>query len=284
MLNPAETVPIFDARELRTRDFNAQFYRAKKPMVVRNSIADWNTRPWSPDYLKEAVGPRQVHIKYNENGIFDYNNSAGTGEVVDRAMDFAAAVDLICSPAGRHHYIQQEPLHRAFGGLQKDIARPRLLDRWKLRLATNVWLGGSDCKSPLHFDWFDNLLVQVLGSKKATLFAPELSYGLYPAIGLKLPHCSLLNVFSPVDTTAHPLFAEAYHRRLEVMLHPGDTLYIPLKWWHAVESLDTSLSVNFWWAGLDSWQEIQRLAKLVSVHTLRRGLLGAKRLLMPRTT
>jgi|KBSMisStandDraft_5_1062788.scaffolds.fasta_scaffold210794_1 hypothetical protein len=279
MLNPTETVPIFDARELRTRDFNEQFYRARKPVVVRNSIADWNTRPWSPDYLKEVVGPRQVHVKYNENGIFDYNNSAGTGEVVDQAMDFAAAIDLICSPAGRHHYIAQEPLRRSFGGLQKDIARPGLLDRWKWLMSTNVWLGGRDCKSPLHFDWCDDLLVQVQGSKKVTLFAPELSDGLYPASGRKLPHFSRLNVFSPVDTTAHPLFAEAYRRRLEVMLHPGYTLYIPLKWWHAVESLDTSLSLNFFWGGLDSWHEIQRLFKLIGVPMLRRGLLRAKRLL-----
>jgi lysine-specific demethylase 8 len=30
-------------------------------------------------------------------------------------------------------------------------------------------------------------------------------------------------------------------------LEPGDALYIPAKWWHQVESLDLSASVNSWW-------------------------------------
>ena len=33
----------------------------------------------------------------------------------------------------------------------------------------------------------------------------------------------------------------------ETVLYPGDVLFIPAKWWHAVRSLDTSISVNAWW-------------------------------------
>lgn len=33
----------------------------------------------------------------------------------------------------------------------------------------------------------------------------------------------------------------------ECVLEPGDTLVIPIGWWHYVRSLSVSFSVSFWW-------------------------------------
>jgi ribosomal protein L16 Arg81 hydroxylase len=30
-----------------------------------------------------------------------------------------------------------------------------------------------------------------------------------------------------------------------VVVEPGETLFVPLGWWHQVEALDTSLSISF---------------------------------------
>jgi lysine-specific demethylase 8 len=35
---------------------------------------------------------------------------------------------------------------------------------------------------------------------------------------------------------------------IEVILQPGDALYLPSRWWHQTCSLDLSASFNFWWA------------------------------------
>ena len=32
----------------------------------------------------------------------------------------------------------------------------------------------------------------------------------------------------------------------QVTLVPGDVLFVPKKWWHYVQSLDTSISINTW--------------------------------------
>jgi ribosomal protein L16 Arg81 hydroxylase len=32
---------------------------------------------------------------------------------------------------------------------------------------------------------------------------------------------------------------------MEVILNPGDTIFIPIAWWHRVESLDVSISLSF---------------------------------------
>jgi lysine-specific demethylase 8 len=48
-----------------------------------------------------------------------------------------------------------------------------------------------------------------------------------------------------VDTAAFPRFATAPY--LDVVLGAGEALYIPPRWWHMVESRETSFSVSFWW-------------------------------------
>jgi ribosomal protein L16 Arg81 hydroxylase len=48
-----------------------------------------------------------------------------------------------------------------------------------------------------------------------------------------------------VDAERFPLFGGAAY--VDVVLGPGQVLYIPPHWWHYVESLETSFSVSFWW-------------------------------------
>lgn len=47
-----------------------------------------------------------------------------------------------------------------------------------------------------------------------------------------------------------PEFSKAPY--LECVLEPGDVLFIPVKHWHYVRSLQVSFSVSFWW----SWRQI----------------------------
>ena len=53
---------------------------------------------------------------------------------------------------------------------------------------------------------------------------------------------SAVSVLKP-DLDRYPLFAEA--RYTDAVLEPGDVLFIPSGWWHAVHSLTTSASINF---------------------------------------
>jgi ribosomal protein L16 Arg81 hydroxylase len=55
-------------------------------------------------------------------------------------------------------------------------------------------------------------------------------------------------VFSPIDVdkpdlARFPLFADV--TMLEVVVEAGETVFLPLGWWHQVTSLDVSLSFSF---------------------------------------
>jgi hypothetical protein len=125
----------------------------------------------------------------------------------------------------------------------------------------------------------DNLFTQCSGSKKVVLWRPCDHGALYPrgeplperamrpgsegsqaatreedrdrAPLSESPHVSRicdveLAAGIPEAMSAWPGFAEAHARRLEVILEPGDVLYIPRWWWHKTTSLAAGTAINCW--------------------------------------
>ena len=55
-------------------------------------------------------------------------------------------------------------------------------------------------------------------------------------------------MFSPIDLDRpdferYPLFRDV--KVLEVIVEPGETVFLPLGWWHQVTALDVSLSFSY---------------------------------------
>lgn len=134
--------------------------------------------------------------------------------------------------------------------LQQHFSVPPLCGQGKLQ-HVNGWLGPGGTVTPLHFDSYDNLFAQVVGHKYIRLYDAEQSGRLYArkggaGAGLGLGaqgNLSAVDVESP-DLDAHPLFAAAEWS--EVVLGPGEMLFVPSRCWHYVRSLSTSFSISFW--------------------------------------
>jgi lysine-specific demethylase 8 len=111
----------------------------------------------------------------------------------------------------------------------------------------NVWMGTGGTRTPLHYDSYDNLLVQIVGAKYVRIYGKEETPKLYVT---KKGAYALQGNMSAVDCERedfdlHPLARDAAYQ--EVLLMPGDCLFIPSRVWHYVRSLSTSVSVNYWW-------------------------------------
>jgi hypothetical protein len=99
-----------------------------------------------------------------------------------------------------------------------------------------------------HCDYADNFLTQVIGTKRISLVPPTRHASMY----LRTAPASHQNVeidyssLDPVnpDWKNHARFAEVSVSKCE--LGPGDTLYIPCGWFHYVESLSATCSINCW--------------------------------------
>jgi hypothetical protein len=184
-----------------------------------------------------------VKASYNQRGVFDI----GAGE--HHVMPFDDIVKLILSEHGCKYYVQQKALLVNFPELLHDIDAPYLLDATRQLKVVNLWFGGRGCRSPLHNDRPDNFFCQVFGSKRIILFPPDEAEHLCPfRDDDRRSHCSQIDVFNP-DEKRFPSYKIARRKMFVSQVDPGDMLYIPSKWWHAVESLDVAISVNFWWYG-----------------------------------
>jgi hypothetical protein len=90
----------------------------------------------------------------------------------------------------------------------------------------------------------------VAGRRRFTVFPPDQVANLYVGPLLNTPGgspISLVDLRNP-DLSRYPRFSKALATALEAQLEPGDAIYIPFLWWHAVESLDSvNVLMNYWW-------------------------------------
>lgn len=145
-------------------------------------------------------------------------------------------------------YLAQHQLFDQIPELKEDIRLPDyccLGEGDEDNITVNAWFGPGGTVSPLHQDPQLNFLAQVVGSKYIRLYSPEDTDKLYPHQSQLLHNTSQVEVENP-DSERFPEFAKAPY--LECVLQPGEVLFIPVRHWHYVRSLELSFSVSFWWS------------------------------------
>ncbi len=140
------------------------------------------------------------------------------------------------------------PIRRHLPGLMPAIRVP-LLDPRKATLIS-LWLGNRT-RTAAHWDLPQNLACVVAGRRRFTLFPTEQLKNLYVGpldFTLAGQPISLVDLEAP-DFDQHPRFAQALESAQQAELGPGDAIYVPSLWWHAVASLDEiGAMINFWWS------------------------------------
>ena len=224
----------------------------REPVVIRRFAAEWRAvAKWRHiDDLVREFGHRQVPIELGsissgmKERLMSFRSFVATYLSPSASKDCWSLKDATTDVSSEIAYLAQHPLLDQIEALYEDVERnPCGLHPTNV----NVWIGTGGTRTPLHFDSYDNILVQVVGAKYVRLYDTKQTPQLYVS---KDKSYGLQGNMSEIDCEMedfekHPLAKSCPYR--EVLLLPGDCLFIPSRYWHYVRSLSTSISVNYWY-------------------------------------
>lgn len=223
----AKTWPLVAAAQKKPEDFVAylkQFYHGKKNQMV--------------------VAPPSANKRfyYNED-LTDVNYLSGE-ERVD--LFLGRLLEL----QGRDVYpaisMQNAVTSEILPGLVQENTSELFPE-----IEPRLWVGNEGIVSA-HYDGSDNVACVVAGRRRFILFPPEQTANLYPGPLNFTPAgapTSLVDLNKP-DFARFPLFKTALAEAFSVELGPGDAIFIPMLWWHHIESLEKlNALMNYWWNG-----------------------------------
>jgi hypothetical protein len=252
---------IAEYEPMDSERFEREIVPKGEPAVLRGLVAQWPVVQAAKDgdealagVLRDAASDEPFEAWFGSpeiGGRFGYNADF-TGFNHERKLaTVGQLLDLLLRQRGHAQpfsmYAGGIPIRKHMPGLLPTIGVP-MLDMGRATLIS-LWLGNRT-RTAAHWDLPQNLACVVAGRRRFTLFPTEQLKNLYVGpldFTLAGQPISLVDIDQP-DLKQHSRFAEALEAAQTAELGPGDALYVPSLWWHAVASLDElGAMINFWW-------------------------------------
>lgn len=236
----SSTYMTVDKRSKVSRDeFIERYMIGSRPVVLTDLANDWLAMErWTPTYLADQYGSAEIEIQDGRNSdpAYEVNklqHRARTtlGAFVQRVLDGGLTNDYYMTA---NNDTLRKP---ALRGLLSDIGSlPSYVDA--AQFTPHFWFGPAGTLTPVHHDTVMLMHTQIFGRKRWRLISPLQTPCIYNHDG----------VFSPIDLdkpdlAKYPKMAEL--SVLDVTVEPGETIFLPLAWWHQVTSLEVSISVSY---------------------------------------
>jgi hypothetical protein len=222
--------------------FYEHYFAANRPVILTDFCAGWPALSrWSPAYLRERFGEVEVEACAERSRDPDYDRNARQHA---RRMPMAALVERV-EAVRQSNDLYLVANNRAMDdtglrGLLDDIDPPAALvdrSRDQERGTFSFWFGPAGTITPLHHDGTNILFSQIVGRKRFTLYPPHETRLLEGAQGY---YAGVSGV--EIDPVDDPRLAGVPAKVID--LAPGETLFLPVGWWHHVRSLEVSLSIS----------------------------------------
>lgn len=245
--------------------FHHEFQRHNKPVILTDAFSD--SIPVDTEKLMSHVGSMEVPVRVYGPKRFTTPKAEWKSYCDIRKMSVSEYCNLLNNGSAKRDSIYlamvdmgKTPFRRVVGPGIDLIAEKTGLRR-QLPNDVNVWVGPGGHVEPLHYDGQDGTLSQFRGTKRISLFPPSVQEGLYP---FEMSHGGLTPNFSQVyidqpDFEKFPRLRAALSERRTLDLAEGETLYMPVGWWHEIEALgnDYICSVNRFWKVDPIWRYSQ---------------------------
>jgi lysine-specific demethylase 8 len=236
-------------KNLSKEGFVESYLKKGIPVILEGAAMDWEcVKKWSLDYFKDLHGEDEI--------IISGDNAREKPFEILKLKDLINNIDK-----GGDKYYRFYPLLSKHPEHIKDFNYNWLRER-KAKASLGeffqVFIGGKGTSTPMHNSTGGNLFTQVYGEKKFILYPPNQTIIIDPDPGKNLhraaPYKTKAGPFDPFNPDYnYPYHLYEYIDSYEAHLTPGDVLFNPPHYWHAVSNLTNSIGVGYrWWAPVNS--------------------------------
>jgi hypothetical protein len=227
-----------------SQEFLERYYAPGRPVILQGEMDDWPalTR-WTPDYLKAKVGPALVEYQGGRAANADFEMEKASHR---REAPFDSFIDSITAGGGGNDaYLTAYNGERNLKALAPLWADMGFLDRFLTRDVAMPngmpWIGPAGTVTSLHHDLTNNFIAQLVGRKQLKVLPATEVGRLY---NHRHVFSRIADLDAPdLDLALYPLLVGA--RVYDIVLEPGEILFMPLAWWHQVKALDFSVTFTF---------------------------------------
>lgn len=224
-------------------EFKAKYYDKQVPVVIRDLAKQWPAyTKWNWEYLKEVAGKEKVGIYNNmKSDAYTPINKA------DEYTTFGEYIDMISKgPAAWRIFLFNIFSHAP--QLTQDFTWPDHLMKGFVKRVPMLFVGGKGSITHMHFDIDLSHIIhtQFAGRKRVLLFPYTEQHKLYRKPFEVLSVADFSNYYDPekskLDFKQFPAIdtAEGY----DIILEPGDTLFMPGGYWHHMEYLESGFAMS----------------------------------------
>ncbi|XP_070981087.1 hypoxia-inducible factor 1-alpha inhibitor-like isoform X1 [Oncorhynchus clarkii lewisi] len=249
----------------------------EEPLVLTDTNLVYPALKWDVAYLQENIGSGDFSVYiaenhkflyYDEKKMANFENFLPKSRRIDmKFSDFVEKMEKTQEEGGDERVYLQQTLNDTVGrkivvdflGFNWSWINKQQSKRNWGQLTSNLLLIGMEGNvTPAHYDEQQNFFAQIKGYKRCILFPPDQFECLYP-----------FPVHHPCDRQSQVDFENPDYERFpnfknvvgyETVVGPGDVLYIPMYWWHHIESLlsgGVTITVNFWYKGAPTPKRIE---------------------------
>lgn len=227
--------------------FKKEYFQKKKAVLIKGLAKDWGaTKNWDFDFFLDLKEDKEI-LLLSDNFIQDDNRyKKSTFKKYIQKLK-----DAELQKKSTKDYLTTLDIFKYFPHLNSDIDFSHFEEQTKTNEIT-AWIGPAGTISGFHADTADNMYAQIKGKKMFIICSTEFNENMYPSDKHIYEAVASQVDINNFDAEKFPKFRNIDFKI--VILEPGDVLYLPKKWWHYVQSLDTSISIsNFGYTKLEAY-------------------------------
>ena len=246
-----QSVEIDRRNDLSYDEFVREYLIPRKPVVITDATAKWKAQSWTPQWFKDRYPGKKLQTDQGEMIMEDF-------------------IDAITSESPEPGpFLREQPLAEVFPDLKDHVlpTPPYALPNWlggnyllprvnrRLNRESNIEINfcGKRIFPYLHIDdlHVHAFINQLYGDKNLIVFPPNQEKFLYRKDDQRVSQ--IPDVDNP-DLEKFPLFVHAKPTRM--VLHAGESIFMPCGWWHTTRVPAASLSTVFSIANSSNWSQL----------------------------